>query len=144
MATCFALTPSFKTEALNISQMAFSVTWKLMHSISTSFSQCCLWLELGTTYVCIREHTPKRKETATRRIPSNHVCCLCVLPHLAFNIVRCRLELPDGEILCVKVKPDQSVKACLEPILYRQGLSPNHVITHLVRCFHVAFVSHCW
>ena len=41
MATCFALTPSFKTEALNISQMAFSATWKLMHSISTSFSQCC-------------------------------------------------------------------------------------------------------
>ncbi|XP_022801275.1 regulator of G-protein signaling 12-like isoform X3 [Stylophora pistillata] len=45
-----------------------------------------------------------------------------------------RLELPDGVILCVKVKPDQSVKACLEPILYRQGFSPTHVITHLVEC----------
>lgn len=136
MATCFALTPSFKTEALNISEI------NAFH-FDQLFSVLFLWLELGTTYVCIREHTPKRKETATRRIPFNHVCCFWVLPHLAFNIVRCRLELPDGEILCVKVKPDQSVKACLEPILYRQGLSPNHVIAHLVRCFHVAFVRHC-
>lgn len=44
----------------------------------------------------------------------------------------CRLELPNGAMLWMKVKPNQTVRACLEPILSRQGLSSDHVIAHLV------------
>ena len=48
------------------------------------------------------------------------------------HCVLCRLELPSGVMLLLKVKPNQSVRACLEPILSRQGLSSDHVIAHLV------------
>ena len=43
-----------------------------------------------------------------------------------------RLEMPDGVTLYVKVKPSQTVRACLEPILARQGISFDHVTIHLV------------
>ena len=52
-------------------------------------------------------------------------------------VISFRLELPDGVMLCVKVKPNQSVRACLEPILSRQGLSSDQVIAHLVRRTHL-------
>ena len=48
------------------------------------------------------------------------------------HVVSCRLELRDGVLLCVKVRPNQSVRSCLEPILSRHGLSSNQVIAHLV------------
>ena len=43
-----------------------------------------------------------------------------------------RLELPDGQMLCVKVKPTRSVKSCLEPILSRHGFPFNSMIIRLV------------
>ena len=52
------------------------------------------------------------------------------------NSFFCRLELPDGIMpLCVKVKPEQSVRLFLEPILSRQGLPSDHVMVHLVSTF---------
>lgn len=42
-----------------------------------------------------------------------------------------RLELPDGVPVSVKVKPEQSLRLCLEPILSRQGFSSDHVIAHV-------------
>ena len=44
-------------------------------------------------------------------------------------------------MLWMKVKPNQTVRACLEPILSRQGLSSDHVIAHLVSTKEASYIS---
>lgn len=79
-----------------------------------------------------------------RNQPYCKISCCDTEPHLIVvsSFALCRLELPDGAMLWIKVKPNQSVRTCLEPILSRQGLSSNHVITHLVSIANKSYF-HC-
>ena len=74
-----------------------------------------------------------RNARLSRIIPRcKHRTDVCILSVFFPYVISYRLELPDAVPLCVKVKPNQSVKACLEPILSRRGLLSDQVVAHLV------------
>ncbi|XP_048584435.1 regulator of G-protein signaling 12 isoform X2 [Nematostella vectensis] len=45
-----------------------------------------------------------------------------------------RLELPGGQILGIKARPEQNVRSCFEPILKRNKIDYNDVILHVADC----------